>query len=63
MYDRWNDMPSLDNAKYRLMELKVAIQAEEAKFKLLTEGPNILAVKRMEDRLHRIEQDIQEANR
>jgi transposase len=63
MYDRWNAISNLDNAKYRLMALKVAIQAEEAKFKLLTEGPNILTVKRMEDRLHHIEQNIQEANR
>jgi hypothetical protein len=49
IYETWNTTPNLSNAKYRLKALQIAIQAEEAKFKLLTEGPNVLAVKSMND--------------
>jgi DNA-binding Lrp family transcriptional regulator len=52
------------NVKVALEALKIVIQAKEAKHKLLTEGPNILTVKAMEDRLQQIEQSfIKEANR
>jgi IS30 family transposase len=49
-----------DSVKLKLMALKVSIQADVEKFKLLSEGPNILAVKSMEDRLANIEQNIEE---
>lgn len=63
IYDWYCQHPEYHDARYKLPALKVVIQAEEAKFKLLTEGPNVLAVKSMEDRLHIIEQNFQEANR
>ena len=49
--------------KYKLKALDIIIQAEQAKFKLLTEGPNVLAVNKMSERLENIEQSFQEANR
>jgi IS30 family transposase len=48
---------------YRLSALKIIIQAEEARFKLLTEGPSILQIKAMEQKLDSIEQSFAEANR
>jgi hypothetical protein len=62
IYDQWTAYSdnSIDTAKVRLTALKVGIQAAEAKFKLLTEGPNIMAVKAMEDRINVIEQTFQE---
>jgi hypothetical protein len=49
------------DAKIALECLKITIQANEAKHRLLSEGPNILAVKAMEDRLNQIERTVQEA--
>lgn len=63
MYHHYDDRTSLEFVKPKLMALKIAIQAEEARFRLLTEGPNILAVKAMEERLNTIEQNIQKVNR
>ena len=39
----------------KLLALKLIIQSEETRFKLLSEGPGLLAVKSLEDRLNRIE--------
>ena len=39
----------------KLLALKLCIQSDEAKFRLLTEGPSVLAMKSLEDRLNRIE--------
>ena len=39
----------------RLLALKLIIQSDETRFKLLSEGPGLLAVKSLEDRLNRIE--------
>ena len=63
VHDRYVDPGSPDIQKVRLQALKVIIQAEVEKFKLLNEGPNILAVNAMSERLENIEQSIQEANR
>jgi hypothetical protein len=53
-----------NHTRAKLMALKLAIQADEAKFKLLTEGPNVLAVNAMSERIDEIEQSVQkEANR
>ncbi len=53
--------------KYKLKALDIIVQAEQAKFKLLTEGPNILSINAMSQRLDQIEQSIvqeqEEANR
>jgi IS30 family transposase len=41
--------------KEKLAALKIIIQANESKFKLLTEGPSILAMKSLEERLNTLE--------
>jgi hypothetical protein len=39
----------------KLLALRLIMQSEETRFKLLSEGPSVLAMKSMEDRLNRIE--------
>jgi hypothetical protein len=39
----------------KLLALRLIIQSDETRFKLLSEGPGLLAVKSLEDRLNRIE--------
>ena len=39
----------------KLLALKIIIQSDETRFKLLSEGPSLLAIKSLEDRLNRIE--------
>lgn len=39
----------------KLLALRLIMQSEETRFKLLSEGPSVLAMKSMEDRLERIE--------
>jgi hypothetical protein len=41
--------------KEKLLALKIIIQSNEARFKLLSEGPSVLAIKSLEDRLSKIE--------
>ena len=41
--------------KEKLSALKLIVEANESKFKLLSEGPSILAVKALEERLNKIE--------
>jgi DNA-binding transcriptional ArsR family regulator len=41
--------------KEKLLALKIIIQSNEARFKLLSEGPSVLAVKSLEDRLSKVE--------
>ena len=41
--------------KEKLLALKIVIQSNEARFKLLSEGPSMLAIKSLEDRLGKIE--------
>jgi IS30 family transposase len=39
----------------KLMALKLIIQSNEARFKLLSEGPSVLAIRSLEDRLSKME--------
>jgi transcriptional antiterminator len=41
--------------KEKLAALKLIVEANEVKFKLLSEGPSVLAVKSIEERLNKIE--------
>jgi IS30 family transposase len=41
--------------KEKLSALKLIVESNEAKFKLLSEGPSVLAVKSLEERLNKIE--------
>jgi IS30 family transposase len=41
--------------KEKLAALKLIVEVNEARFKLLSEGPSILAVKSLEERLNKIE--------
>jgi IS30 family transposase len=43
------------SVKEKLFALKIIIQSNEARFKLLSEGPSVLAIKSLEDRLNKIE--------
>jgi hypothetical protein len=47
-----NDNPSV---KEKLAALKLIIEANEARFKLLSEGPSVLAIRWLEERLNKIE--------
>jgi DNA-binding transcriptional ArsR family regulator len=44
----------------KLLALKIIIQSNDARFKLLSEGPSVLAIKSLEDRLNKIELSGQE---
>jgi hypothetical protein len=41
--------------KEKLAALKLIVESNEARFKLLSEGPSVLAVKSLEERLNKIE--------
>jgi len=43
------------SVKEKLSALKLIVESNEARFKLLSEGPSILAVKSLEERLYKIE--------
>jgi IS30 family transposase len=43
------------SVKEKLSALKLIVESNEARFKLLSEGPSVLAVKSLEDRLNKIE--------
>ena len=46
----------------KLLALKIIIQSDESRFRLLSEGPSLLAIKSLEDRLSRIEMERQKIN-
>ena len=48
----YNDM---DSVKEKLLALKIIIQSNELRFKLLLEGPSVLAIRLLEDRLRKVE--------
>jgi DNA-binding transcriptional ArsR family regulator len=50
------------SVKEKLFALKIIIQSDEARFKLLSEGPSVLAVKVLEDRLTKIEHHKEQIN-
>ncbi len=43
------------STKEKLAALKLIIESNEARFKLLSEGPSVLAIKSLEERLNKIE--------
>ena len=43
------------SVKEKLVALKLIVESNEARFKLLSEGPSVLAVKSLEERLNKIE--------
>ena len=43
------------SVKEKLSALKLIVESNEARFKLLSEGPSILAIKALEERLNKIE--------
>jgi Trp operon repressor len=43
------------SVKEKLAALKLIVEAHEARFKLLSDGPSVLAIKSLEDRLNKIE--------
>ncbi|MFY9965533.1 MAG: hypothetical protein WAK50_07315 [Nitrososphaeraceae archaeon] len=49
----YNDEAVADREK--LLALRLIMQADETRFKLLSEGPALLAIKSLDDRLNRIE--------
>jgi IS30 family transposase len=51
IYHNNNEVP----VKEKLAALKLIVESNEARFKLLSEGPSVLAVKSLEDRLNKIE--------
>ncbi len=63
IHDRYVESNYTDHHKLRLAALKVVIQAEAEKFRLLEEGPNVLAVNKMSERISEIEHAFKESNR
>jgi IS30 family transposase len=51
IYHNNNEVP----VKEKLAALKLIVESNEARFKLLSEGPSVLAVKSLDDRLNKIE--------
>jgi IS30 family transposase len=43
------------SVKEKLAALKLIVESNEARFKLLSEGPSVLAIKSLEERLNKIE--------
>jgi hypothetical protein len=43
------------SVKDKLSALKLIVESNEARFKLLSEGPSVVAVKSLEERLNKIE--------
>jgi transcriptional antiterminator len=55
IYHNNNEVP----VKEKLAALKLIVESNEARFKLLSEGPSVLAVKSLEDRLNKIATTVQ----
>jgi len=52
------------STKEKLAALRLIIESNEARFKLLSEGPSVLAIKSLEERLNKIEIETrQQVNR
>ena len=51
----YHDNNNQVSVKEKLSALKLIIEANESRFKMLSEGPSILAVKSLEERLNKIE--------
>src|SRR5215208_4522460 len=51
----YHDNNNQVSVKEKLAALKLIVESNEARFKLLSEGPSVLAVKSLEERLNKIE--------
>jgi transcriptional antiterminator len=51
----YHDNNNQVSVKEKLSALKLIVESNEARFKLLSEGPSILAIKSLEERLNKIE--------
>jgi hypothetical protein len=51
------------SVKEKLLALKIIMDSDVLSFKLLSEGPGLLAVKSLEDRINRIEGNRQQIDR
>lgn len=59
----YNNNNGSSSVKEKLAALKLIIESNEARFKLLSEGPSVLAIKSLEERLNKIEiEATQEVN-
>src|SRR5215210_8083633 len=50
------------SVKEKLAALKLIIESNEARFKLLSEGPSVLTIKSLEERLNKIEIEARQVN-
>jgi hypothetical protein len=58
-HNAWRMFHDVDNPltnKEKLLALRVVIEAEEKRFKLLSEGPSVMTMQALEERLQQIEQ-------
>jgi IS30 family transposase len=55
IYNNSDDKNYNISVREKLSALKLIIESNEARFKLLSEGPSILAIKSLEERLNKIE--------
>jgi hypothetical protein len=60
IYNKTNDNTPIRD---RLAPLSLIKECAESRHKLLSEGPAVMAVKTLEDRLKQIERSVQEASR
>lgn len=51
----YNNNNNISSTKEKLAALKLIIESNEARFRLLSEGPSVLAMKSLEERLSKIE--------
>ena len=47
--------PAVANVRDKLLALKLVVMSEESRFELLSNGPGLMAVKSLEERLSRVE--------
>lgn len=57
IYQQYDSNDFFNSTKLKLMALKIIVQANEAKYKLLSDAPSVMTLKSLEDRLSRIESD------
>jgi len=62
IYKNTNEETS-NTDKLKLAALKLIADCSESRFRMLTEGPSVMAVKAMSERIDQIEQSFQEGNR
>jgi transcriptional regulator with XRE-family HTH domain len=55
IYSQYDSNDYFNSIKLKLLALKIIIQANESKFKLLAAGPSVMAIRQLEDKLSKIE--------